>query len=423
MTEDVKKKAKKKKKSKYPGVRERDGRYTFRYSVPVVINDKKTRKQKETESYATALEAYEAGILIRASQISGSFVDEKNITFAQWADKFLEIYIDSGSKDQSVVTRKSQFNRLKRKFGPIKLKDITALQYQEYLFSLKKEGLKKNTVLGQHAAMSLLMKKASNPPYELISKDITTSVNLPDFKDSVEKLKTGKAKVKYLEKDELVTFIKTAYLIAERAPTEKEVLMLRQNARVLDLLVYSGLRIGEMCGLDEEEIDLENHRINVIATLNVQHGIESYILDTPKNKPSIREVDVTKYVTDRFRKQMTERKRLKLMFGSNYYKVKDNFIFRNARAKPGCPLSPLEVARYMTEVLQEANLPIELTPHKLRHTYTSLSAEAGIELSAIQRQLGHANDAKTTLVYNHVTKARRRTDMQKLEDLINGIEM
>lgn len=423
MTEDVKKKLKKKKKSRYPGVREREGRYTYRYSVPVIVDGKKTRRQKETESFATALEAYEAGILIKASQISGSFVDEKNITFEDWADKFLAIYKNSGIKNQTYLTRRSQFKRLKSIFGPIKLKDITGLQYQDYLNSLKDQGKSKSTIDGFHAAMLMLMQAASSPPYNLISNNIAREVKPPKFKETVERLKKSKAKVKYLEKDEVVLFLKTAYNLAERGSTTIEILRDRQNARALDILIYTGLRIGEMCGLEDDDIDNENKRLNIIKTLDVQHGIENYILDTPKNESSIREVDVTRHVLNRFKEQSIERKKLQLIFGSNYYKPANNFVFRNARRKTGCPLSPLEIARFMTEVLTESGLPLELTPHKLRHTYTSLSAEAGIQLSAIQRQLGHTNDADTTLIYNHVTKARRRTDMEKLDNLISSIDL
>lgn len=71
------------KKKLPPGVRERNGRYTFRYSVPVVKGGKQTRKQKETESFATVQEAYDAGILIKANKLQGKPIDPKNLTLGQ----------------------------------------------------------------------------------------------------------------------------------------------------------------------------------------------------------------------------------------------------------------------------------------------------------------------------------------------------
>ncbi|MNB79525.1 Transposase [compost metagenome] len=180
------------------------------------------------------------------------------------------------------------------------------------------------------------------------------------------------------------------------------------------------MRIGELCALEEADIDQEEKKINIIKTLNVQHGIENYILDTPKNETSIREVDMINTVADLFKEQRREVKEFKLSMGNTLYK-ETPFLFINMQKKTGCPLSPLEIARYMTEVLKKTELPIDLTPHKLRHTYTSLMAEAGVELAAIQRQLGHANDRITTQIYLHVTKAKRKSNVEKFEALMNGI--
>lgn len=410
-----------KKRDKYPGVRERDGRYTFRYSVEVVENGKKRRKQKETGSYPTAKEAYEAGILIRAEQLKGTYVDEKDITFEDWADKWLEMYEQLGKKDHTVYTRKSAVNRLKKEFGGMKLKEITPLQYQEYLFKLKKLGRKKNTVLNLHTTMVMIVRKAFRPPFEIISKDFTVGIEFPSFKETLDELKGSKLKIKYLEKEELAEFLKVAYGMAEEARLEKQKIAYRQCARALHILSLTGLRIGELCGLEETgDVDTKEKKINVIKTLNVQHGIENYILDTPKNETSIREVDMITQVVDLFKEQALEVKKFKLMVGENLYK-KEKFLFINMNRKSGCPLSPLEIARYMTEVLKRAGLSEELTPHKLRHTYTSLMAEAGVELPDIQRQLGHANDRITTQIYLHVTKAKRKTNIQKFESLMGGI--
>lgn len=410
-----------KKKKLPPGVRERDGRYTYRYSVYIYENGKKIRKQKETHSYSTPTEAYQAGVIIKAQQIQGTYVDEKDITFSEWADKWMEMYEENEKKGHTIYTRKSQVNRLKKEFGPMKLKDITSLQYQSYLYKLKKNGKKKNTILGLHAAMVMIVRKAHRPPFEIIAKDFTLGVEIPTFKDSLEKLKGSKLKVKYLEKEELGLFLKTAYELAEKGGTEKDRMAMRQCARALHILAYTGLRIGEFCALTKGDIDYDDRKINVIKTLNVQYGIENYILDTPKNETSIREVDITSKVVILFKEQDLEKRKLKLMLGSTMHKTKDDFLFINMHRKPGYPLSPLEIARYMKLVLSAAGLDENLSPHKLRHTYTSLMAEARVDLADIQNQLGHANDQMTKQVYLHVTKAKRKTNVDKFEELMKDL--
>lgn len=408
------------KKKLPPNVRERNGRYTFRYSVEVIEDGKKKRKQKETQSYATPNEAYEAGVLIKAQQIQGTYVDEKNLSFAQWADKWLEMYEEKEKKDHTIFARRSQVRLLKKEFGHMRLKDITSMHYQSYLYKLKKDGKKKNTILATHAVMVMIAKKAVYPPFELISKDFTLGVELPEFKNTLDKLKGSKTKLNFLEKEELASFIKTGYKIAEQAENDKEKLSMRQLTRALHILAYTGLRIGELCALTKEDIDYEEKKINIIKTLNIQHGVESYILDTPKNTSSIREVDITDKVVSLLKEQDLERKKFKLMMGNSTY-MDEDFLFINMQRKTGSPLSYVEIGRFMTKVLEEAKLDTSLTPHKLRHTYTSLMAEAGIELADIQRQLGHANDAMTRQVYLHVTKAKRKTNVDKFEKLMQDL--
>ncbi|MEX2461274.1 MAG: tyrosine-type recombinase/integrase [Paenibacillaceae bacterium] len=408
-----------KKKELPPGVRGRNGNYTYRFSVNIIENGKKRRKQKETISYATPTEAFNAGILIKAELLKGTYVDEKDIPFDAWCDKWLKLYLNAEKKSNSVSTRKSAINRLKLKFGDMKLKDVTPMQYQEYLFELKNEGLSKNTLLVIHSTMSLLFKKAVKPPYELIARDITADAELPSFAKTVSDLENNTEIDPYLEKEQLSVFIKKAYEIAGDQPTEKDRLTLRQCARALHILAFTGLRIGELCSLESNNIDEINKSLKIIKTLYFHEGVENFKLETPKNKSSIRDVDVTKDTLALFKIQEHE-KRLLRVLSTSYY-TKKNFVFANARRKPGYPLSPSDIERFMKDALKAAELPTGLTPHSLRHTYTSLSAEAGIDLSAIQRQLGHTNDTMTTRIYLHVTKARRRVDVEKLEGLMDGL--
>lgn len=103
-----------------------------------------------------------------------------------------------------------------------------------------------------------------------------------------------------------------------------------------------------------------------------------------------------------------------------YYKEAE-FIFVNELLLPGWPAATRTFDAFMKEMLEAAGLPTTLTPHSLRHTYTSLMAEAGVELPAIKKLLGHKKDGVTEAVYLHVTESKKRAAVEKLDQLMDGL--
>lgn len=77
-------------------------------------------------------------------------------------------------------------------------------------------------------------------------------------------------------------------------------------------------------------------------------------------------------------------------FGNSYYNK--DFIFAEMERQHGYPIVVKTVQNRMARLLSFANLNRELTPHSLRHTHTSLLAEAGVGLEQIMDRLGHSDD-------------------------------
>lgn len=88
----------------------------------------------------------------------------------------------------------------------------------------------------------------------------------------------------------------------------------------------------------------------------------------------------------------------------------------------GYPIIIKNVLDRMKRLLKIANLNEELTPHSLRHTHTSLLAEARVSLEQIMDRLGHTDDQITKNVYLHVTQETKKEASQKFSELMRSLD-
>ncbi len=105
--------------------------------------------------------------------------------------------------------------------------------------------------------------------------------------------------------------------------------------------------------------------------------------------------------------------------GDDYYN--QNFIFGKMERHFGYPIVVKNVRDRMKRLLRIAKLNGDLTPHSLRHTHTSLLAEARVSLEQIMDRLGHTDDQITKNVYLHVTEEMKKEASQKFSELMRSL--
>jgi site-specific recombinase XerD len=155
----------------------------------------------------------------------------------------------------------------------------------------------------------------------------------------------------------------------------REVALAWRDLAVIELLYGSGLRVGELCSLREDDVDLDRGRATVMGKGSKARvvplsgpavsALRSWLRSAPDAGPS----------------------------------ASGGFLFPNRR---GNPLTPRDVRRII-----DSRAPVPTHPHALRHTFATHLLDGGADLRAVQELLGHA-DLGTTQIYTHVSRERLR---------------
>lgn len=372
------------------------------------------RKQKKKGGFDTKGEAETAAAILLSSIKQGTYIEESNDSFKEFAFKWLDLYSSTGKiKDSTINLRRREINRILPYFEFAKLKDIKRDDYQDALMDLHKKGYSHSALTGAHSTSKMIFRKAIEQGK--IKNDPTQYAQVPKTRKTVEELEREETLEKYLEKEDLALFLKTA---KERG--------LDRDYIIFKLLAYTGMRIGELCGLKWKDIDFENHTISINRTYyNFTGNAHEYVLQTPKTSTSKRTIDVDEeLIRDLERHRLTQNK-FKMRHRNKYFRSEspdDEFVIaKTTKNYPGWPEYTALIVKRMTRLLSLAELNENLTPHSLRHTHVSLLAEAGVELYEIMDRLGHKDELTTKTVYTHVTKTRRKEAVEKFGNLMKNL--
>lgn len=200
------------------------------------------------------------------------------------------------------------------------------------------------------------------------------------------------------------------------------------------VLLWTGLRVGEITGLRWCDIDFEDETININHTLvYYSRGKEngcSFAINTPKTEAGKRTVPMLPKVKEAFllEKNYQEQNEIKCNAIVDGY---TDFIFINRfggvqhqgtlnkalrRIIRDCNYDVLDNRKNN----QEVTLLPKFSNHSLRHTFTTRMCEAGVNIKAMQDILGHA-DAETTLdIYAEATRDLKRAELIKFDHYFNN---
>lgn len=167
------------------------------------------------------------------------------------------------------------------------------------------------------------------------------------------------------------------------------------------LMIYTGLRRGEILALTWNDIDFKKKTLNIDKSLSI--GLDyKVILSTTKTEKSKRKIIIDD-------KTLTSLKKLKLQNRSY-------IIFPNSK---GEYKRLADISDKLKLIIKDTGIK-NIRVHDLRHTHASLLFASGANAKEVQERLGHT-DIKTTLnIYTHVTKDNSEKTLNRFVDYLEN---
>ncbi|MGV8167500.1 MAG: site-specific integrase [Alkaliphilus sp.] len=163
---------------------------------------------------------------------------------------------------------------------------------------------------------------------------------------------------------------------------QEEVLILLKNLKeplrlVVLIAINTGLRRGEILGLEWSNVDFENKKIHIVNA-------------------GRRAISISKSLISELKKTMTKQKENKLWFGADYFENDYVCVWENGK----------EINHnYITQAFRKSIMKLEIPHirlHDLRHTHASLLLQKGIHPKIVQERLGHSKISITLDTYSHL---------------------
>ena len=287
-------------------------------------------------------------------------------------------------KASTIHTKKVKYNkRVLPAFRNLKIRDITPAYCQQVINKWARVVKPKDFVI----QTNLVFKYAIRRKY--IAESPLDHVIIPSHKD--ELLANDEEKRNYWELDEVNEFLDKA-----------EANLRRQEYIMFYMLIFIGLRKGELAALTWKDINFAEKTIKINKTLFFEDGKE--VAQTLKTSRKSKEKSRVKVMDDETAK-LLRRWQIEQREGFLADGIREDIkyvICRHDRRpiRLSWPNDRLESA------IKKFGLH-RITVHGLRHTHASLLFEAGATLKDVQDSLGH-KDVQTTMdIYTHVTKTKQ----------------
>lgn len=424
-------------------IEKRGNTYTVIVSAGYDVNGKKLREKTTFNPDTNMTERQQQKALEKFAHDfeervkNGKFLSGEKITFKEFYAYWLKEYAD---KHLEKTTLEDYIIELDYKIVPalghLKIAKIKPTHLQSFYNNLLEDGVRRDgkpggyspvTIKKDHAIISSMLTQAVL--WQLIESNPCDRVSPPKNNKMIDD-------VKYFTLEQSICFLNalemeytTKYKAHDRVddtgkkyhvPQYIETRNIPTQFKVFfNLALFGGMRKGELVALTWNDINFENNSINIdksTAYVNKQ-----VITKAPKNKSSVRIINVPAPVMDLVKKYRTEQLEYKLSIGDQWQG--DNYVFIQSSGKQMHPATPYGtfkdiVNKYNATVEKEEDKLPDIPLHGLRHTSATLLISDNNDVRTVSARLGHAQTSTTMNIYAHSLKKMDEKASASLDNLL-----
>ena len=356
------------------------------------INDDGSRKKVEKVGGDTRPEA-EAALRKVLSDIdeTGQYFLGTDTRVKQYLDFWMEEYVKLNLKYNTYENYRFTIkNHINGYLGKKKLTDLSPALLQNFINAEFKKGYSKKTMTITHSVLKNALNMAVYP-WGLIKQNPMLYVKIPKY----EARPTTKKDLKIIS---LEDFDHMLEITPEGHPFYIP----------LNIGFYTGMRVGEVCGLTWDDVDFSNGTITVEKQMVKNDG--AWVYGTPKTSSSNRTIFIGQTLLAILKKHKKQQLENRMKYGKLY--IDSNAV---CTKEDGELVTP-SVVKWNTRRISNA-LSLSFNFHTLRHTHATLLLENGAKMKEISERLGHSRISITMDTYSHVTDKMRNETVDIMENL------
>lgn len=371
-----------------------DGKYTRRTKTVTVEDERTLRAPKRLEIYLD-----QEWLKFKEEVEAGSYIAPAKLTFNQFVELWKEKYADKQLERKTLYTYMVNLNtRILPAFGNLQLDQIKPLHIVDFLDTLGKEGSRKDNKAGALSSGTIQMN------HRVLKNIFSRAVEWKVIKDNPA-AEVKKPKVVHKE----IIPYDEAELRAMLQALQKEPNHWRM---MITLALTTGMRRGELLGLEWKHIDWKSSVIDVKQSISISLKGE-VIVKEPKTKNSKRKIALPPSVLEELRDYYTYRVKERNKIGDAWQGGEYFFVFAHADGRAFHHERPY---LWFRQFIKKSGFRYTRF-HDLRHASATQLINQGVHAKIISERLGHGSITTTMNIYGHALRSADQAAADKFENL------